>query len=363
MNKRNWNRIPVINFLAPTILIAASSGLTPAHAHHSYAKFEVDRVIEIKGVLTEIRWVNPHVEFTLRGTDANGDEQLWLLETNSPGILRRNGIESGLVKEGDLVKVAGNPAHGGVLEINATNLLLPDGRELLLNPRGSLRFAEQRAANGEDVSRITEGDSSRPDLGIFRTWSSTAASKLLVFPDQSNQDFGLLDYPFTDEARRAVEAFDPIEGSRRLASDCTPKGMPWIMEQPYDISFEEDGSDILFKLEEFDTVRKIHMNWTGNREEQPFSILGFSTGVWENSSLVVTTTNLNSPNFKFEIPASTKSTIVESFTPHAAGDQLDYRLVVTDPEVFTEPVIAEKFWIYIPSQAFNAYNCGRTLTE
>jgi hypothetical protein len=40
--------------------------------------------------------------------------------------------------------------------------------------------------------------------------------------------------------------------------------MPWIMEQPYEIRFEQDGADILFRLEEFDTARHIHMDWTGN---------------------------------------------------------------------------------------------------
>lgn len=74
---------------------------------------------------------------------------------------------------------------------------------------------------------------------------------MILFPDQSRQDFTLLDYPLTDQARRAVEAFDLVVASRRLANDCTPKGMPWAMEQPYDLAFERDGDDVVLRLEEF----------------------------------------------------------------------------------------------------------------
>jgi hypothetical protein len=34
---------------------------------------------------------------------------------------------------------------------------------------------------------------------------------------------------------------------------------------------------------------------------------------------------------------------------------------VTDPVTFTEPVRIEKYWISIPDQAFDAYNCGELL--
>jgi hypothetical protein len=256
--------------------------------------------------------------------------------------------------------VAGNPAVDGSLEMNATNMLLPDGRELQLGPGTPLRFAGRRVGDGSAWA-VAAGDSSRPEFGLFRVWSSTTASAIVLFPDQGGGGFKLLDYPLTAEARRAVEAFDPVAGSQRLANDCTPKGMPWIMEQPYDLRFRRDSDDILLELEEFDVVRRIRLNWAGDRASQPYSIHGFSTGVWEGATLVVTTTNLNSPNFKFEIPQSDQATIAERFTPSADGAQLDYEIVVTDPVTFTEPVRITKHWISIPSQTFDAYNCGAPL--
>jgi hypothetical protein len=96
--------------------------------------------------------------------------------------------------------------------------------------------------------------------------------------------------------------------------------------QPYDIRFERDGDDILFKLDEFDVVRRIHMDTNGDRSTQPFSIHGLSTGHWDGDALVVETTNLNSPNFKLEIPASAASQplmqrlATPSWGPHMISD-------------------------------------------
>ena len=343
--------------LCVSLFIAA-----PATAHHSFAKFDRQRSIELEGELAEVRWQNPHVQFTLRSRGADGQEQTWKLETNSPGILRRTGLGPELVAVGDRVKVAGNPAVDGSLELNATNMLLADGREVSLGFGGPPRFAGRAIGDGRAWA-VADGDKTRPELGLFRVWSSTFAGGALLFPDMGGRGFTVLDYPLTPEARRAVQAFDSVAGSQRLANDCTPKGMPWIMEQPYDLAFERSGDDVVLKLEEFDVARRIRMEWKGDRAAQPFTPHGFSTGVWQDRTLVVTTTNLNSPNFKFEIPASDKAEIVERFTPTVAGDRLDYEIVVTDPVTFTEPVKMAKYWLSIPGQVLDAYNCGAPLAR
>ncbi|HEY5569736.1 MAG TPA: DUF6152 family protein [Gammaproteobacteria bacterium] len=348
--------------LWPLALIVVAAVPTSALAHHSFAKFDSERTIEIEGEIVDVRWQNPHVSFVLRGQGADGQIQNWKLETASPGILRRMGVDAGVVAAGDRVKVVGNPAVGGSPEMSPTNMLLADGRELQLMPSVPLRFSD-RGIGDQNAWQITQGDSSRPELGLFRVWSSTFASAVTLFPDNDERSgFTALDYPLTDAARRVVESFDRVEGSRKLANDCTPKGMPWIMEQPYDVAFERNGNDILLRLEEFDVVRRVHMDWSGDRPAEPSSPHGFSTGAWEGEALVVTTTNLSSPNFKWDVPQSEQAEIVERFTPSADGARLDYEIVVMDPATFTEPVRLEKYWISIPGQALDAYNCGARLS-
>ena len=132
-------KMPLMPGLGTALLAALVCG--PALAHHSFAKFDRDRMIEIEGKVTEVFWQNPHVRFTLRGAEAGQAAQTWHLETNSPGILRRVGLTSDLVAVGDQVIVAGNPTVNGAPDLNAINLLLPDGRELQLSPGAPLRFA------------------------------------------------------------------------------------------------------------------------------------------------------------------------------------------------------------------------------
>jgi hypothetical protein len=326
----------------------------PVRAHHSFAKFDRQQTVEVEGELIDVRWQNPHVHFTLRGRIGEGAVQDWDLEANSPGILRRMGVTADLVAVGDHVRVSGNPTVNGAPEINAQNMLLADGSELLLG-QGQPVFSNTTL--GDPAAwRRSEGDTSRPELGLFRVWSSTLASAFTLFPD-----LALFDYPLTDSARAFIAAFDREEQSRLMASSCTPKGMPWIMEQPYDLAFERAGEDIVLRLEEYDVARRIHMGFGGNRAAQPFTIHGFSTGEWDGDTLVVTTTNLSSKNYKWEIPATEAAQIVERFTPTARGDRLDYELLVTDPNVFTAPVRLTKYWISVPGQVLDAYNCGRAL--
>jgi len=351
-----------VSSVLPFLLTGAAVFIAnPLEAHHSFAKFDQQTTIELEGEITEVRWQNPHVHFTLRGSADGGEERIWDLETNSPGILRRMNVNPGLVNVGDRVRVAGNPAVNGDAELSAQNILLVDGRELLLGLGGELVFAN-RAVGDQSAWAVSSGDTSRPELGLFRVWSSSFTNAPILFPDSGAiPGFTLFDYPLTASARASVAAFDQEEESRLIANDCTPKGMPWIMEQPYDIAFEQDADDIVLRLEEFDVARRIRMNFAGDRAAQAFTPHGFSTGTYDGRTLVVTTTNLNSPNFKWEIPQSEQASLVERFTPSELGDRLDYEIVVTDPVTFTEPVQMQKSWFSVPGQVLDAYNCGAAL--
>ncbi len=331
--------------LAPLVTLLAS----PALAHHSFAKFDTQSTIEIEGEVTAVQWRNPHVLLTLSAAD--GVE--WMLETSSPGMLTRMDVTAAAVALGDSVRVAGNPAADGGPELFATNLLLPSGRELLLRPRGAARWAGD-ATIGEQARWFLEtGDASSPDAGIFRVWSSTFAGPALLFPDAVRPGYA---YPLTDEARAVVEAFDAEAAS--AAADCTPKGMPHIMEQPYNIAFEQAGEDILLRIEEYDVVRVIHMSAGDPAAEQP-TPHGYSAGRWEDGALVVETTRINWPWLKFGVPQSEAVSTVERFAPSAGGDRLDYEMIVTDPATFTEPVAMTKYWISIPGEVVAPYDCAQ----
>jgi hypothetical protein len=88
------------------------------------------------------------------------------------------------------------------------------------------------------------------------------------------------------------------------------------------------------------------------------NIVGNSTARWENSSLIVTTSDINWGHFDtVGIPLSIEAETLERFTLNADGTRLDYQITVTDPNTFTEPVVLEKYWLWYPQLTVQPYDC------
>jgi hypothetical protein len=112
-------------------VLALGAGL-PAFAHHSFAMYEKDKTLTLKGEVKTFQWTNPHsvIWFVVR-PEGGGEPQEWGVETTSPGVLTRAGWTRNTIKPGDRVSVEFNPlrdgSHGGGL-ISVT--LLETGQKL-----------------------------------------------------------------------------------------------------------------------------------------------------------------------------------------------------------------------------------------
>jgi hypothetical protein len=98
-----------IGVLAALAVVAA--GISQVAAHHSASMFDVMRTEVVKGKVVELRWVNPHVTLTVKGTLKSGEAAAeWLMETTSPGNLTRvGGWQPDTVKPGDAVEAVFHP--------------------------------------------------------------------------------------------------------------------------------------------------------------------------------------------------------------------------------------------------------------
>lgn len=325
---------------------AASILGSAAQAHHSVsAWFDTTvEMAEVEGVVTELRWQNPHVIFTLRVDDTD-----WSIETLSTSGISRWGITRDLIAVGDRLRVAGNPARRESNSLFVRNILLPGGREIVLG--GNARWSAD-TLRGSELLQAREGDASRPDLGLFRTWSTGGVNGVL-FPEAVQANFDFSRYPLTPAARAALDSFD--FASDDPTKDCAPKGMPTIMEQPYPMEIVDRGATIELLIEEYDTRRVIQMQPTGVSAPGP---LGVSVGRWEGSALVVVTTRSNWGYFdSVGIPLTIDAVMVERFEPSADGARLEYTLNVTDPATFTAPVDLKKTWIWRPEVTRGTYEC------
>ena len=117
-----------------TAIALAAGGLAlPVQviAHHSFAaEFDADSPIELTGIVTSVKWANPHTFFYIDVETENGDWENWALELGSPNGLMRRGWTRNSLKIGDTVSVTGSRARDGSLKGNARSVVLASGRQL-----------------------------------------------------------------------------------------------------------------------------------------------------------------------------------------------------------------------------------------
>jgi hypothetical protein len=123
---------PVRIFISPLLLFGALLSSTVVHAHHSFAvHFIAEANKEVKGVVEDFRFGNPHGMLTFNVTDASGQTTKWRAETNSPNILRRRGWSKDSLKAGEEVTILGFPARDGTPYMRISKITFADGRELV----------------------------------------------------------------------------------------------------------------------------------------------------------------------------------------------------------------------------------------
>ena len=143
--------------------------LTSFGHHAAQVTYHTDQMIEVEGEITSLVWRNPHIRFTMNVSDAQGQTAEWNVESIPVTRLTRVGVSSDLVDVGQTVRVAGFPSRRSTTDVYAINLLLADGREVLLDTT-VVRWTDDTVGTGED---LTPGQrSSDSSLGLFRVWST-----------------------------------------------------------------------------------------------------------------------------------------------------------------------------------------------
>ncbi len=108
--------------IAAGLLLAGRATL----AHHAFAaEFDATKPITLKGIVTKVEWVNPHVWFYVNVKDeATGQMTNWGAEMGAPHQLQRRGWRRESLKIGEEVTVKGSLAKNGSKRINASSVIL-----------------------------------------------------------------------------------------------------------------------------------------------------------------------------------------------------------------------------------------------
>jgi len=107
-------------------LIVAAALTTPLWAHHSFAaEYDSTKPVNLKGAVTKVEWMNPHVYFYIDvKDDQTGKITNWAFEMGAPAVIQRNGWTRNSMKIGDLVTVEGSRAKSGQPHGNARSVVL-----------------------------------------------------------------------------------------------------------------------------------------------------------------------------------------------------------------------------------------------
>jgi hypothetical protein len=168
--------------------------------------------------------------------------------------------------------------------------------------------------------------------------------------------------PINDQARQWGLAYRP--GRLSLPEhQCQVHVVEYIHRGPLQMKIWEERDPVTHQLiairEAVSTYEQQRTIWMDGRphpsEYAPHTWMGFSTGVWEDNMLTVTTTHIKQGWERREnIPASDEATLIEHYVRH--GNMLTHISVVEDPVYLAEPLVKSQEFILNPDpNTFNPF--------
>ena len=123
-----------------TILLMAASAV---FAHHSVAgQFDTSKSLTLKGSITKLQWMNPHIYVYIDVKEADGTVTTWALETLPTAMMRKAGLskESVMGVPGELVTVLVVPAKDGTKHLGwISKITYADGHYYALGGAGPVQ--------------------------------------------------------------------------------------------------------------------------------------------------------------------------------------------------------------------------------
>jgi hypothetical protein len=114
-----------MKFKALTLAGIALCYAVPAIAHHSFAMFDAEKAIELKGTVKEFQWTNPHAWILM---DVSGKQ--WAIEMGGPGGLARQGWLPKTLTPGMAISAIIHPLKDGTNGGQFMAVTLPDGKQM-----------------------------------------------------------------------------------------------------------------------------------------------------------------------------------------------------------------------------------------
>jgi hypothetical protein len=251
------------------LVLGSMATVSAAWAHHGSAPhFFMDREIEITGTVRSFEGRNPHSFVNVDVVAEGGEAVVWRCELNSIASIRRAGIDESTFAPGASVKLTGHPARHEEHECYFRAAEFADGRVVR---QGDVPPTARPEAVGAAIEQTQ----------IFGTWTrKVVAAGGVAGP-------GMMQF-LTPAGRAASAGYDAYRDDP--ARHCSPVGPQRLWGnpvQPFEIT--RDGDLIVLKFEFMDAVRSVHLNAPAPPTNRERSVLGSSSGHFEDDVLVIET--------------------------------------------------------------------------
>jgi len=339
-------------FAAAALLAASAQPVVLAH-HEILAKFDNQKPLRVRGVVTLVDWRNPHAHVFV---NVKAGEQLtnWAVELESPIDLEANGWSKTTIQPGDRIAVEGLAARDGSRQMWGAVVVTTENRRIFtvdrtpppmpLEPRPTPTWPDGQPRLGAAAG------------GVQGYWAFPSATALVEDGVHVVMDgWGLLrniaDAPKIAPMQPWALQLYKERQQRFLRDDpmylnCKPPGGPRQFQLSPGVQFVEDRvrQRVFVLIGSGNNNYRIiytdgrgHHGQIGGDDDNPL-FYGRAVGTWENGTLVMDTEGFNE-DFWFTnggLPHTDQLKLIEKVS-RPNFDTLDYSVTIDDPGAYTRP--------------------------
>jgi Family of unknown function (DUF6152) len=120
------------------LALGATGMAVSLSAHHAFAaEFDANKPVQMKGIVTKMEWLNPHVWLHMDVKQPDGTVENWAFEAGTPNVLFRRGFTRKSLLPGTVVVIDGYRAKDGSRRANGRDLTFEDGKKLFMGSSGT----------------------------------------------------------------------------------------------------------------------------------------------------------------------------------------------------------------------------------
>jgi hypothetical protein len=341
---------------AALLALLITTGTVQAH-HGSNSQFDQTKSMEISGVVTKLRFVNPHSYVYFDVTNDDGTVDNWRCEMRAATVLKRSGWSRDMFEPGTVIHIEGVPARREPQGCYVNRLRLGEGA--VIERYEQLDDTETAFEASDRPTTLANG---QPNI----TGDWAAPQRLLQEGEVRRRavtGFGGFEFPQSEAGQLAATNFDLNRDNPRY--HCKPVNIlaDWVFDQHIN-RIEQTDDSITLTYGFMDIVRTIHLGLDKHPDNVTPSRAGHSIGHWEGNTLLVDTIGFT-PGYldgRAGVMHSDQLHVVEEF--QFDPDELALvRSYTGDDPLYLSESFSRRDAVFLSETPFDPYNCDDLTTE